>query len=341
MSIRKILKPLSLLLFVTICFPDPSANALNLQKTIFDIEFPLKMSIQTDISHLINNREIIPIPAKIYITGNNFEATFNASIEVRGNFRRDPSNCDFPPLRLRFNETDVRGTIFEGNLDVKIVTHCRENSEKFIQSMSKEYTTYQLYNLLNPYSLKVKMVEVTYIDDQGELKPMNNQVFLIEDIHHLAERYNMKEVEGKFSEDDINKDNLLKLSVFQFMIGNTDWIIPFSKNLKFIQDDNRTLAVPYDFDYSGLVGTDYSRENGQSILAAPERKFKGPCYEFNDLQQEFNRLRGMKEELLDHINQSLYLKAKSKSAMKNYIDEFFQIIGSEKKITEYFQEKCN
>jgi hypothetical protein len=236
---------------------------------------------------------------------------------------------------------DIAGTIFDGNMNVKLVTHCKENSSQFIQYMGKEYTTYKLYSLLSPYSLKVKMVDITYIDNKGQLKPMKNQAFLIEDVLHLAAHFNMKEFEGRLSEDDIEKENLLQLSVFQFMIGNTDWIISLSKNLKFIKDKDRTLAIPYDFDYTALVDTDYSIGGGYTILVPPERKYKGPCYEMDELEAEFVRLKGKKEELLDIISQSRYLKPRSKSTMKNYIIEFFTIIESREKVAEYFQDICS
>ena len=341
MNIRKILSAILLLASVTSAYTGPANNLTDEQTSIFDITSTVKLSIETDVEHLILNREIMQIPARILVTTDNAERSFNASVEVRGNFRRDASNCDFPPLRLRFDDNDIKGTLFDGNPNIKIVTHCKENSRKFIEYMGREYTTYKLYNLLNPYSLKVKMVEITYIDDKDHLEPMSNQAFLIEDISHLATRHNMKEIEGTFSEADIDKDNLLQVSVFQFMIGNTDWIIPFSKNLKFIQDDKRILLVPYDFDYTALVASDYSRENGQSVLAAPVRMYKGPCLEAAEFEKEFDRLKRKEEDLIALISSSLYLKPKSKSDMIEYLHEFYSIIGKPGKFKKYFQEKCN
>jgi len=340
MNNRKIIFTLLLLTVFSISFLNQTANASDEQTLIFDIESPVSISIKADLGQLINNREIIQIPAKIVVIAENIEHNFEGSIEVRGNFRRAAENCDFPPLRLLFSQTDIERTIFDGNMNVKLVTHCKENSSRFIQYMGKEYTTYKLYNLLSPYSLKVKMVDITYIDDKDQLKTMNNQAFIIEDVNHLAAHYNMKEFEGKLSADDIQKENLLQLSVFQFMIGNTDWIIPLSKNLKFIRDDDRTLAVPYDFDYTALVDPDYSIGGGYSILSTPVRKYKGPCYEIDELEAEFVRLKGKKEELLDIISESPYLKRKSKSTMKNYITEFFTIIESREKVADYFQYIC-
>ncbi len=232
------------------------------QSYLFDIESLVELSIKADIKHLINNREIQELPAKVVFSYDNTKLELNGTVEVRGNFRRDAKNCDFPPLRLRFEDSEIKGTVLDGNHNLKIVTHCKDKSNQFLQYIAKELTTYQIYNLISPYSLKVKMVDITYIDEQNDLKTIQNEAFLIEDIDRLAEDHNMKEYEGELSDEEVDQDILLQLSVFQFMIGNTDWIIQFSKNLKFITDGEVYIPVPYDFDYTAIVGTNYNIGGG-------------------------------------------------------------------------------
>jgi len=184
------------------------------------------------------------------------------------------------------------------------------------------------------------MVNITYIDEQNDIKTIQNEAFLIEDIDKLAQNHNLKEFDGKLSDAEVDQDILLQLSVFQFMIGNTDWIIALSKNLKFITDGNVYIPVPYDFDYTGIVGTNYNLGGGFSILVPPERKFKGPCFDKSILEAEFEKFRHKREPIENLISNSLLLKSSSKKNMKNYIDEFYEIIGSEEKIAEYFQNDC-
>jgi len=307
---------------------------------LFNIESVVAMSIMADISHLINNREIQELPAKVVLNFNNTKLELNATVEVRGNFRRDANNCDFPPLRLRFKDSEIKGTVLDGNHNLKIVTHCKNKSSQFLQYMAKELSTYKIYNLICPYSLKAKMVSITYIDEQNDINPILNEAFIIEDIDKLAGNHNMKEFDGKLSEEEVDQDILLQVSVFQFMIGNTDWIIPLSKNLKFITDGETYIMVPYDFDYTAFVGTNYNIGGGHSILVPPERKFKGPCYDMSDLESEFEKFRDKRESILNLISNSPSLKSTSKKNMKNYIDEFYNIISSEEKIGEYFQINC-
>ena len=341
MYIKKIILTFSLSLFVTISFSNRKIEGSTDQISIFDIESQIKISIQTDLEHIIFNREIEKIPAKISVTINNIKQEFDAFVEVRGNFRRDSANCDFPPIRILFEGKEIEETTFAGHENIKIVTHCKKKSNQFLQFMAKEYTTYEIYKLLSPYSFKVKMVEITYIDAKNQTKSITSQAFLIEDINHLAEKHNMKEYIGKLSTENIDRENLLSLSVFQFMIGNTDWIIQLSKNIKSITDGEKIIAVPYDFDYTAIVDTDYSIGGGYSFLSTPKRMFKGPCYELSDLEAEFDRLRERKKDIINLISKSPYLKSGSKQSMKNYVNEFYTLIQSKEKVIEHFQFKCN
>jgi len=53
--------------------------------------------------------------ARIFFTSQyNIQDSINVRIRTRGHFRRDPMNCDFPPLMLNFKKTDTENTIFEG-----------------------------------------------------------------------------------------------------------------------------------------------------------------------------------------------------------------------------------
>ena len=328
-----------ILVFLQLQIVDSRGNETG-QISIFNIESVVEMSILADISYLINNREVEKLPAKVVLNFDNNNLEFNGTVEVRGNFRRNANNCDFPPLRLRFEDSEIKGTLLNGNHNLKIVTHCKNKSNQFIQYMGKEYTTYKIFNILSPYSLKVKMVKITYIDEQNDFKPIQNKAFLIEDIDNLADDHNMKEYDEKLEEKDADQDILLQLSVFQFMIGNTDWIIPLAKNLKFITDGERFIPVPYDFDYTAIVGTDYSIGSTPSILQPPVRRFKGPCYDLEDLQAEFEEFRDKQESILNLISASPHLKSSSAKNMKNYIEGFYDIIDSDNEIAEYFQINC-
>ncbi|CAN0534363.1 unnamed protein product, partial [Laminaria digitata] len=102
-------------------------------------------------------------------------------VQVRGNFRRQKTNCNFPPLRLNFKKKAVQGTIYEGLDKVKLVTHCQNLDKTYNQRVLLEYLAYKFYNQLTPLSFNVRLVKMTYKDENNDRKKMTKFGFLIED----------------------------------------------------------------------------------------------------------------------------------------------------------------
>jgi hypothetical protein len=151
----------------------------------------------------------------------------------------------------------------------------------------------------------------------------------------------MKEFEDPLSIQDLDKNNAILLSMFQYMIGNTDWIVNMSKNLKTISDGNTYYAIPYDFDYTMLVGTDYSLGGGRAFLSPPIQEYKGPCYEMKDILPIANAIEEKRKEVFKTISKEKLLDYESKTHMKNFLTAFFFIIKSEKRIQENILTKCS
>ena len=89
--------------------------------------------------------------------------------------------------------------------------------------------------------------------------------FLIEDEDELAERLGGEIVEIWGRESiHLPQENYKNFTIFQYMIGNTDWKIGFLHNIAMVQlkeDTTQLLVIPYDFDYSGLVDSYYGIPN--------------------------------------------------------------------------------
>ena len=51
---------------------------------------------------------------------------------------------------------------------------------------------------------------------------------------------------------------ILLASVFMYMVGNTDWSLPYLHNIRVFQNFTSYIAVPYDFDWSGIVDAPYA-----------------------------------------------------------------------------------
>ncbi len=311
---------------------------------LFDEETALKITITTDLSELLSNRnkENDYQEATIAAMRNDKEdIVFPVGVKTRGNFRRDSSNCDFPPIRLNFKKKLIENTFFEGNEKIKIVTHCKNNVPEFSQFIAREYVTYKIYNLITPISFKVRYAIIDYIDSEGNIETLTREAFLIEDIDNLANRNGMQEYDGSITINELNHLNAVSLCLFQYMIGNTDWIVDLAKNLKLVTDQSDFYAIPYDFDYTALVGTDYSLGGNESFLTSPTRTYKGKCYPMEEIRISADKLLNVKKDINKTIRKSDFLDYTSKQHMQNYLTEFFHTIKSDRRIKETILSECD
>lgn len=67
-----------------------------------------------------------------------------------------------------------------------------------------------------------------------------------------------KRTHGQILTEATDRKTMTRVAIFEYMIGNTDWSVPNNHNIELVfSRDNPALmpyAVPYDFDYCGLVG---------------------------------------------------------------------------------------
>ena len=85
--------------------------------------------------------------------------------------------------------------------------------------------------------------------------------------------------------------------------------------------------VPYDFDYSGMVDTDYSvPAEGMNLESVRERVYRGVCVGNYFILDEIEYFKEKKQELFDLINDFPYIDKRDKSKMISYLDSFYDII---------------
>jgi hypothetical protein len=222
---------------------------------------------------------------------------------------------------------DDVGTEFAGINKLKIVPYCKIGYEQYIL---KEYLTYKLYNVLTDYSLRVRLFKITYLSSVKEKKPVTQFGFAIEPISLLEKRTKTKELSySAVNQRTLKPEMLDRAAIFNYMIGNTDWSVPIKHNVLLLTKAknapaNENLIVPYDFDYAGLVGTDYAVPfETLPIKSVQERLYMAVCRtdtEFKNALVEFSE---KKDEFYKVINDFQYLNEKSKKIMTNYLDGFF------------------
>lgn len=308
---------------------------------LFESEEILHLKIKLDVKETIMDREVREEhEAVLYYTEND---SLDIKLSVRGNTRANPSLCKFPPLKVNFKKKQVKGTLFKGQNKMKLVTHCNDRSinEEYIL---REYFVYKLYQLISPYSFQVRLCRISYIDTNGKLDPKEHFGFLIEDIDDLAERFEMEQYKGNLlNQDAFYRSELDKLVFFQFMIGNLDWSVPKQHNFKLIYGDavSAPIAVPYDFDFSGMVNTTYAKPPPDiNVSTVRQRNFRGFCrtpgtyeavaQEFIDLKSSFYAL----------YTSSEVLSEKSIDQSVKYLDSFYEVIENEKKFKKEIITVC-
>jgi hypothetical protein len=257
---------------------------------------------------------------------------FDIKIKTRGNSRKQI--CFYPPLKMKFKKSSLRE---EGLLPFdkyKLVTQCKPGST-YEEYIMKEYLTYKLMEQTYPYAFKVRMLDITYIDERnnGKIKEQKRLGFIIESEEELAQRYNAHVIErSKSGFHHLERIPALQMSLSQYMIGNTDWAMPNLHNMMVLKvpEYEKLVPLPYDFDYCGLVDTDYAVvHESLSIKDVKERLYIGPSCEEREALALMKEFLGRKQAILDCINSFEMLDERERRKMVSYLADFFEALESE------------
>lgn len=308
---------------------------------LFESDELLQIRIKFDVKETITDRDIRDEHAGILYYGDTDSLTIK--LTVRGKTRANPKLCRFPPLRLNFKKKEVKGTLFRGQNKLKLVTHCNDRSIN-TEYILREYYVYKMYQLLTPFSFRVRLCSVIYDDVQGKFDSNEYYGFLIEDIDDLAARNSMEEYDKELlNQDAFYRPALDNLVLFQFMIGNLDWSVPKQHNFKLIYGEALPVpvAVPYDFDFSGIVNTNYAQPpEGIDVSSVRQRNFRGFCRTPGTYEAVAQQFIDLKNEFYAIYTSSEYLSEKSIQQSIKYLDSFYEILENEKEFRRKILKAC-
>ena len=264
-------------------------------------------------------------------------------IMPRGEFRKN--YCSPPPVKLNFKRTKLYLNSIQQLEKMKMVSRCK-NSKTDEEYVLKELLTYKLYSLFTDLSFRVRLLKIKFIDTGWKkIKTYDSYGFVIEEADELAKRNNTTLIKVKTATyKDVNERNMARFALFQYMIGNTDWSITGTHNVKLLKKNDfsepKVDAVPYDFDYSGFVDASYAIPSEKlGIEHVRQRFLRCPCYTENVFKQTVESFLDQKEEIYRTINDFPYLSLKAKKDLTGFIDEFYtQIEG--KNAVDYFLKNC-
>ncbi len=323
-------KPCLLALVAVVPCPLP---AQDVALPLFSSNDVLELTLEANFDKLKGDRkqESEYRPAVLRLTADDgSERAIGLKIKTRGKFRLKRSTCSFPPLRLNFPKGSLAGTVLDGQNKIKLVTHCRDRSS-YEQNVIEEYLVYRSYNLMTDNSFRARLARITYVDSRGKDDPETHYAFFIEEDDAMAERLGGRMLEVKQVHPmHLSARDAVRLEVFQYMVGNTDWSMVYFHNIKLLRStEGLHLPIPYDFDWAGFVSPPYARPDPSlDIRSVKDRIYRGFCrpqFDFGSTYGEFLELRPQFEEL--YRAQEGLDEDRVKDALK-YVDDFYEVISS-------------
>ena len=310
--------------------------------TLFLSDEILNIELRSDFTSIRADTSEDPVfyPGKlIYHEPGGKAKKFQVKVRARGDFRRRPDICSFPPIMVNFKKKEVLNTIFAGEDKLKLVTPCQIEED-----VLEEFLIYRMYNLVTPLSYKVRLAKIKYYDTASEKELFERYSFFIEDDDRLAERFDASKFEGFLTPFDLDRENFMLMSVFEYLIGNKDWFISSRRNVTILRPNDTTKAlqaVPYDFDFASLIDASYTKpRNVPERHLSTRRVFKGLCYTREEFEKTFETFRNLKPVFESLFNVEKLISGSTRNRNLYYLDEFYQIIQDEELFRKEFLEAC-
>jgi hypothetical protein len=323
--------------------PDSSKKSFKL----FEDDKMIEITLRFDLTTYFRTK-----PKEDYLKAN---LTFNLSktdsisrdinLRTRGIFRN--RECTFPPIELNLKKAKFGYTDLDKISKLKLVPECSSGSDN-INFVVKEYLAYKLFNVLTDTSFRVRLLSITYLDTQKKRKPIKQVGFFIEPAEMMAARINCAEVKSR----TLNQKNIVprimdRIAIFNFMIGNYDWSVPGLHNIyvlktRALDTTGLGIAVPHDFDWSGLVNPPYALPTEETeIQSVRERKFIGICRSKEVYLKDLEPFVQKKNEFYRIINEFPYINQREKKDATDYLDGFFnQLVGKKDMLIYNFTNTC-
>jgi len=282
------------------------------------------------------------LDAKIIIyTGENDSISGNIKVSARGNYRR--RTCDFPPVMLNLDDLQTSYSDLDDLKKVKLVSHCKP-TDLYQDYVMREYLAYKIYNLITDYSFRVRLLNISYYDNTFDSLYTKKIGFILEPVNSLEKRFGVDEIEDiEIRQEYVENDLLLKLSVFEYLIANSDWAVPLIHNLKVFGDEEKMenlIAVPYDFDYSGWVNTDYSiARKDLGLEDITDRAFFGPCRSEEEYRGVLDYYLALENNIIDMIEDFEYLNGREINDLIRFVRSFYRLYKKDR-IINIFKEQC-
>ena len=312
-------------------------------RALFASDEPLNLTLSADFKAVNRDRtegSASRYPALLSVGGNQ-TVPIAVKLGTRGHFRLRSASCSWVPLRVDFSKKANAGTVFAGQSSLKLVTHCRDNND-FEQHVLREYLAYRIHGLVAPLAFRARLAKIGYTDSAG--KPLTTRYgMFIEDDDDVARRAEARSIElPRTLFKDLDADSTTTMALFEYMIGNTDVSIIKLHNVKLLVNQAKTIyAVPYDFDFSGLVDAPYAHPDPKlGIDTVRDRLYRGPCRSEAELTPVLDRFRARKADIMALYDSLPDLSAGSRKAARSYLEGFYAGVERPDRVRKTLVDGC-
>ncbi|MEO7655546.1 MAG: hypothetical protein ABIS23_07670 [Sphingomicrobium sp.] len=317
-------------------------------KPLFASTSPMRIAIEAPLAPLFSDRSSeVRVPGTLVDpAGNRLPIT----VAMRGITRRTAEICDFPPLHIRFTTPPPPTSAFAGQGKLKLATHCRKAASAET-SLLLEHAAYRMFNRLSPKSIRTRLVTIDYRYPDGKAM-IARPGFFIEDLDDAARRNATPRLRAgpKIPIADLNPRDAALYGLFQHMIGNHDWSMragPMGKecchNAEMIgwAGPGRATPIPYDFDYSGLVGAPYAIPPEQlGLNSVKDRKYRGYCRHNDAVREVARTIRASWPAVLAEFDSIPGLDGRARSTARSYLQGFYADIASDAAVETRLISRC-
>jgi hypothetical protein len=147
----------------------------------------------------------------------------------------------------------------------------------------------------------------------------------------------------------IQPDELNLTSIFQFLIGNTDFS-PLAgapgemcchNYVLFGNDIDPIVAVPYDFDQSGFVNAPYASPSSNfRIRSVRTRLYRGRCLNNEHVPTSLQNFQDGRDAIYAVIDAQEELSSNTRKSLVKYVDSFYKLIDDPRDVEKNISDKC-
>ncbi|MFT7120110.1 MAG: hypothetical protein ACJAZ9_000280 [Neolewinella sp.] len=308
-----------------------TAASLTAQESLFDYLIDsgdtIVINMETDWNKIIRRKEKKENEALncvVETKDSTFE--FRGKVRSRGNIRLKV--CSNPSLKVKLKKKDLLAAGFSDINDFKLVLQC-SNSSLGLSYLRKERLVYELHQIYSPHYHRTIPVRLRGLDDE------DIHGFLIEEEEQLEHRYGKVIKLKKANTRGMQREAYLNMCLFNYLILNSDWHIFNLHNVELVSpsENPELIPIPYDFDYSGFVGTSYSvPREGLNVSSIYVPVWLGKYItsdEMKDMASKFLANAGRAEALITNYPG---LKKSDRRRMLKRLEDFNKLMANEKKL---------